>query len=141
MCEEPKRTSDSVGLETLKATMDMYQAQYSATDKLWAYFGTVTLAYAAYAASGEIESNFFLGHLAVSGGYLVFCIGNGMALAYSHRQLYSLAELVWKHGEQKGLGRSKFPLATVTQVSGFHGFLTLLNLCMVVGLAWLRSQS
>jgi hypothetical protein len=43
--------SDS--LAVLKSVMDIYQAQYSATDKLWGYFSPVTLALVAYTISSD----------------------------------------------------------------------------------------
>ena len=42
----------------LKAALDMYQAQYTATDRLWGYFSAVSLALVAYTISSIDMASF-----------------------------------------------------------------------------------
>lgn len=74
--------------------MDMYQAQYTATDKLWGYFSVVSLALVAYTISSEKVTRIFPEALAVLTAYVVFCFGNFAALEASQRQLVALADLL-----------------------------------------------
>ena len=80
-------------LQDLKAVLDLYLAQYSATDKLWAYFSTVTLAVIGFSVGSEKVSKSFLEASVVVGGYLVFCVGNYKALSRSQDQLVQFADL------------------------------------------------
>src|SRR3954471_13258258 len=98
--------SDS--LAVLKAAMDMYQAQYAATDKLWAYFSTVSLALVAYTISSDKVTRVFPEALTAVLAYLVFCAGNFAALSAAQRQLHSLAEIVKTHGKSHNLDPDSF---------------------------------
>jgi hypothetical protein len=60
-------------LAALKMAIDMYQAQYAATDKLWAYFSTVSLALVAYTISSDKVTRLFPEALSAAGACLVFC--------------------------------------------------------------------
>jgi hypothetical protein len=57
----------------LKAAMDMYQAQYTATDKLWGYFSVVSLALVAYTISSEKVTRIFPEAVAVLAGVATPC--------------------------------------------------------------------
>ena len=69
--------------------MDLYIAQYNATDKLWAYFSTVTVAVLGFSVGSDKVSKSFLEASVVVIGYVVFCIGNyrALALAQQRREL------------------------------------------------------
>src|SRR5258708_4934922 len=80
-------------LTEVKAALDLYQAQYNATDKLWAYFSTVTLAVIGFSIASEKASKSFVEASIVATGYLLFCFGNFQALFLSQKQLVQFAEL------------------------------------------------
>lgn len=81
------------GLELgeLKAALDLYASQYAATDKLWAYFSSVTLAVLGFSVASDKVSKSFTEASVVVIGYVVFCIGNFSALYRSHQQLIEFA--------------------------------------------------
>ena len=72
---------DTSGLSELKTVLDLYQAQYNATDKLWTYFSTVTLAVLGFSVGSDRVSQSFLEASIVVVGYVVFCFGNYRARA------------------------------------------------------------
>lgn len=80
-------------LMELKAALDLYSAQYSATDKLWAYFSSVSLAVLGFSVASDKVSKSFVEASVVVFGYIVFCIGNFTALILSHRQLGEIAAI------------------------------------------------
>jgi hypothetical protein len=60
----------------LKAALDLYANQYGATDKLWAYFSSVTLAVLGFSVASDKVSKSFVEASVVVAGYVVFCVGN-----------------------------------------------------------------
>src|SRR3954463_45698 len=84
---------DNDALTRIQAGMDLYIAQYNATDKLWAYFSTVTVAVLGFSVGSDKVSKSFLEASIVVAGYAVFCLGNYRALALAHSQLIEFAAL------------------------------------------------
>src|SRR4051812_12614231 len=84
---------DKDALTAIKAAMDLYIAQYNATDKLWAYFSTVTVAVLGFSVGSDKVSKSFLEAWIVVAGYVVFCLGNYSALALAQEQLIAFAAL------------------------------------------------
>jgi hypothetical protein len=80
-------------LSELKAALDLYAGQYGATDKLWAYFSSVTLAVLGFSVASDKVSKSFLEASIVVIGYVVFCVGNFSALYLSHQQLIEFAAI------------------------------------------------
>lgn len=78
----------------LKAALDLYATQYGATDKLWAYFSSVTLAVLGFSVASDKVSKSFVEATIVVLGYLVFCVGNFSALYLSQHQLIEFAAIV-----------------------------------------------
>lgn len=81
-------------LSELKAALDLYAVQYGATDKLWAYFSSVTLAVLGLSVASDKVSKSFVEATVVVVGYVVFCVGNFSALTLSHQQLIEFAAIV-----------------------------------------------
>lgn len=84
---------DTSQLNEVKAALDLYLAQYNATDKLWAYFSTVTLAVLGFSIGSDKVSKSFLESSVVVIGYVVFCFGNSQALMLAQEQLVQFADL------------------------------------------------
>lgn len=100
--------------------MDMYQAQYSATDKLWAYFSTVSLVLVAYTISSDKVTRIFPEAMAAIGAYIAFCIGNFFALSASQTQLVALAKMLRDQGEAQKVDLSSFMPFQVIEVGIFY---------------------
>lgn len=95
-----------------KGTIDLYSTQYNATDKVWNYFMTTTLAIIGYALESKHALRSLGGAIIVVFGYIVFCFGNYNALMLSHRQLIEFADLVKPMAENH-----KVTLTTLTPLS------------------------
>ena len=124
----------------LKAAMEMYQAQYTATDKLWAYFSTVSLVLVAYTISSDKVTRVFPEALAAVAAYLMFCVGNFSALAASQRQLQTLAEVARRQGAAHGITDSNFPVFTSDKVGSFYWAVVGVIVLASLGLAWHRGR-
>jgi hypothetical protein len=107
-------------LALFKTAMDMHQAQYAATDRLWGYFSVVSLAVVAYSISSEKITRVFPEAITVVVTYVVFCIGNFAALAASQAQLLMLAEILRNRGASAGLNAASFQPFSVEELRGFY---------------------
>ena len=76
---------------TVKEALDAFQAQNTATDKLWAYFSAISLAVAGYviSAKGNLPP---LHAGAIALAYAVFCVNNNLALGAAQTLLVSLGD-------------------------------------------------
>ncbi|WP_163931282.1 hypothetical protein [Paraferrimonas sp. SM1919] len=77
--------------ESVINAFNMYQAQYSQVDKIWNYFGIVSLAVAGFTIGSEQATKTIKEPIFILLGYIVFCIGNYRALTTGHEFLYQLA--------------------------------------------------
>jgi hypothetical protein len=84
---------DANSLSAIKAALDLYFAQYNATDKLWVYFAVVSLAVLGFSVASERVSRSFLEAAIVAIGYVVFAVGNFHALTLAQMQLIQFAAL------------------------------------------------
>jgi hypothetical protein len=129
----------SESLPLLKTAMDMYQAQYTATDKLWAYFSAVSLALVAYTiSSGKVLSVFPEAVTAVA-AYLTFCIGNFSALSAAQEQLVALAKIVRTQGKLHDLNEKNFRVFSSAEVARFYWLVVAVIVGATIGLAWYRA--
>lgn len=127
-------------LALFKLAIDMYQAQYSATDRLWGYFSAVSLAVVAYTISSEKVTRVFPQAVTVVVAYLVFCVGNFGALSMAQRQLVVIAEVVRAHGKLAGIDAAAFQPYSVAQVQGFY-IAVVSTICLAtLLLAWHRGR-
>jgi hypothetical protein len=124
----------------LKAAMDMYQAQYTATDKLWAYFSTVSLALVAYTISSDKVTRVFPEAVAAVVAYVTFCIGNFSALDASQRQLVSLSKIVQLQGKAYNLDPMSFPVFSSREVAKFYWLIVAVMVGASLFLAWYRGR-
>lgn len=69
---------------------NMYQDQYSQVDKLWNYFGIVSLAVAGFTLGNEKATKSITEPIVIILGYLAFCVGNYLALIKGHEFMQSL---------------------------------------------------
>ncbi|MFY8282366.1 hypothetical protein AAEU31_02370 [Pseudoalteromonas sp. SSMSWG5] len=96
----------------------MFQAQYSQVDKLWNYFGVVSLAVAGFTIGNEKATRTIKEPIAIVIGYLAFCVGNYTALIYSHKFLVVLAN---KYNEKAcSYALNHLKVITVERVSVFY---------------------
>lgn len=95
-------------LSELKTALDLYASQYAATDRLWTYFSSVTLALLGFTVASDKVGKSLLEAVVVVLGYVVFCVGNFSALHLSHRQLIEFAAIVRPIAE-----RHHVPLTTL----------------------------
>ena len=96
----------------------MFQAQYSQVDKLWNYFGVVSLAVAGFTIGNEKATRTIKEPIAIVIGYLAFCVGNYTALIYSHKFLVVLANRYNEKACSYALNHLK--VITVELVSVFY---------------------
>jgi hypothetical protein len=125
----------------LKAAMDMYQAQYIATDKLWGYFSVVSLAVVAYTISSEKVTRIFPEAFAVLTAYVVFCFGNFAALEASQRQLVALADLLRERGKAAGVNVEAFNSFEPRYLMLYYVSVVLAICFATTLLAWYRGRN
>ena len=96
----------------------MFQAQYSQVDKLWNYFGIVSLAVAGFTIGNEKATRTIKEPIAIVIGYLAFCVGNYTALIDGHKFLVILANRYNEKASAYELNHLK--VITVERVSVFY---------------------
>ena len=101
----------------------MFQAQYSQVDKLWNYFGIVSLAVAGFTIGNEKATRTIKEPIAIVIGYLAFCVGNYTALIYSHKFLVVLANRYNEKACAYALNHVK--VITVERISVFYIFVVI----------------
>lgn len=107
-------------LAELKAVLDIYATQYGATDKLWAYFSTVTIAVLGFTIASDKVSKSFIEASIVAGGYIVFCIGNFSALYLSQRQLIEFATIGRSVARQHDIALTTLTPLSAASVAVFY---------------------
>jgi hypothetical protein len=130
----------SSSLDSLKVALDLYQAQYTATDKLWGYFSTVTLALVAYTISSDKVSRIFPEALAAVGAYVAFCMGNFLALEKSQNQLVALAYMVKSEGKSQSANLESFTPFTSGEVAPFYWTIVASVSVATFVLVWYRGR-
>jgi hypothetical protein len=105
---------------SLKDAFDLYQTQYSQVDKLWSYFGTVTLAVLGFSIGSDKATKSIKEAAIIIVGYLMFCVGNFKALLLGQKQLITFAQIAMEVAKAKGIiVESLEPLSTAA-VSQFY---------------------
>ncbi|MCV2366087.1 hypothetical protein LNV23_21825 [Paucibacter sp. DJ1R-11] len=125
-------------LQELKAALDLYATQYSATDKLWAYFSSVTLAVLGFSVASDKVSKSFVEATIVVAGYVLFCIGNFGALILSHRQLVEFAALVRPIAERLNSGLTTLTPLSTESVSYFYWMVVSAVCAGILFITWRR---
>jgi hypothetical protein len=107
-------------LMELKAALDLYAGQYGATDKLWAYFSSVTLAVLGFSVASDKVSKSFVEASVVVAGYVIFCFGNFSALFLSHRQLIEIAAIARPIARKYNVALTTLEPIAATSVAWFY---------------------
>lgn len=97
---------------------NMFQAQYDQVDKLWNYFGVISLAIAGFTIGSEKATRTIWEPIVIVIGYLSFCIGNFQALINGHGFLVTLADRYNDLAVDQGLNHLK--VHTVDEVTAFY---------------------
>lgn len=104
----------------LKAALDLYGDQYNATDKLWSYFSTITLAVLGFSVASDKVSKSFVEATVVVLGFIVFCYGNFGALYLSHSQLIEFAEIVRPIAAKYKVSLTTLEPLSLASITGFY---------------------
>ncbi|WP_226662358.1 hypothetical protein [Microbulbifer aggregans] len=129
-------------IENSQAVIDafnMFQDQYSQVDKLWNYFGVISVAVAGFTIGSEKASRSIWEPLAIIFGYLIFCIGNYQSLINGHTFLYSLAT---KYNElAKPAGLDTLIIHRPERVTEFYFAVVITFSLAIIVVSWSRLKS
>ena len=127
-------------LNQIKVALDIYQAQYTATDKLWAYFSTVTQGVVGFSIASDKVGKSFRESCVVAAAYLAFCYGNHRALEVSQQMLVQFAGLVRAVGDKNKVDLATVQSLRVGEVMNFHTTIALIVAIGIVGIGWWRQR-
>lgn len=130
---------DPGSLGELKTALDIYASQYGATDKLWAYFSSVTLAVLGFSVASDKVSKSFVEASIVAFGYVIFCIGNFSALYLSHRQLIEFAAIVRPIAERYHVTLTTLEPLAATSVALFYWAVVVAVCIGILFITWRRN--
>ena len=120
------------------ALLNLYQTQYTQTDKLWGYFGTVTLAVLAFALGSEKATKTIKEAGLVITGYLVFCIGNFMALFKAQEQLCEFAAHAKKAADKAQIPFEHLAPLTLSNITWFYWCVVVAVSIGIMAITWWR---
>jgi hypothetical protein len=126
-------------LSELKSALDMYAVQYGATDKLWAYFSSVTLAVLGFSVASDKVSKSFVEAFIVVIGYVVFCFGNFSALHLSHEQLIEVAAIARPIAEKYNVSLSTLHPLPASAITAFYWVVVAAVCFGILFITWRRS--
>lgn len=127
-------------LVELKAALDLYASQYGATDKLWSYFSSVTLAVLGFSVASDKVSKSFVEASVVVAGYVVFCIGNFGALYRAHQQLIEFAAIVSPIAQKYNVTLSTLEPFPAASVAGFYWAVVVAVCAGILFITWRRNS-
>jgi hypothetical protein len=78
-------------MDDLKVVFDIYSQQYGQLDSIWNYFVVISMGTAGFVIGSEKATSSMKEPFFIMIAYLVFAIGNYMALLSGHRVLLDLA--------------------------------------------------
>jgi len=87
----------------LNEAFTLFQTQVSNMDSLWAYYSTITIAILGFTIASDKATRSRNEILVIQVGYLLFAIGNALAIASSQRTLIQLGKLVKQAGGPESL--------------------------------------
>jgi|GEM_PF-1668112 len=125
----------------LKDALDLYQTQYSQVDKVWSYFGTVTLAVLGFTIGSDKATKSMKEVSAVICGYLVFCIGNFSALSLGQRQLIDFANIAMNTAESDAIRLDSLKPLTLCSIAFFYWCVVTAVCIGVIFIAWKRQHA
>ena len=100
--------------------LELYQTQYTQTDKLWGYFGTVTLAVLAFSLGSEKATKSMKEAGIIIIGYLVFCFGNYSALYKAQAQLIEFSTYASNAAKLAGIPFKHLAPFELAWLTGFY---------------------
>ena len=100
--------------------LNLYQTQYTQTDKLWGYFTTVTLAILGFAIGSDKATKTLKESGLIVGGYIIFCIGNFSALSKAQEQLVVFAAHAEEYANRAGIPFNNLQPFDVDWLSYFY---------------------
>lgn len=131
---------ETQALSAVKDVLDLYFAQYGATDKLWAYFSSVTIAVIGFSVASDKVSKSFVEASFVVIGYLVFCFGNFQALLLSQKQLVQFADLARRVSEKHGVQMSELRPFSVQAETNFYWCVAIAVALSILLITWRRTH-
>lgn len=132
---------ETSSIADLKSVLDLYSTQYSATDKLWSYFSSITLATLGFSIASEKVSKSFLETSIVVCGYLVFCAGNFKALILSHHQLIEFSTLAQQVAKKHNIPLTSLNPYAPDSITIFYWSVAA-SVCLgILAITWRRNQS
>ena len=125
-------------LLSLKEAFDLYQTQYSQVDKLWSYFGSITLAVLGFSIGSEKATKSFKEASVIILGYLVFCAGNFKALRLGQEQLMDFARIAMEVAKAKGIEVKSLEPLSISAVSQFYWCVVVAVCAGIAFITWWR---
>jgi hypothetical protein len=119
----------------------LYQAQYTQTDKLWGYFGTVTLAILAFALGSDKATRTVKEAGIVITGYLVFCSGNFKALFKAQEQLDEFARHAIEKADKAGIPFEHLDPLSPDSIIWFYWCVVVAVSIGIMAITWWRRSS
>lgn len=107
-------------VSSVKEAVDLYQAQYAQVDKLWSYFGTITIAVLGFSVGSDKVTKSILEATIVILGYVVFCMGNFNAIALAQKQLLQFSNIVLITSKNAGIELTSLTPFSVEQIQTFY---------------------
>ena len=108
------------GMSTVMDAIGLYQTQYGQVDTIWGYYSVVTLAVVGFVLGSDKAVRTMREPLAIVGAYLVFCIGNHLALREEYAQLRQLSDIAIKLAEPLEMDISSFEPMPQWLIQGTH---------------------
>ena len=130
---------DVNSLNTIRAVLDLYLAQYSATDKIWVYFAVATLAVLAFSVASEKVTRSFLEASVVALGYVVFCVGNFQALTLAQTHLVQFAALARRVANEYKMELPALERSPLAEEACFY-WAVVIAVCVAIFLITYRRQ-
>lgn len=123
----------------LKSALDLYASQYGATDKLWSYFSSITLAVLGFSVASDKVSKSFIEATVVVLGYVVFCFGNFSALYLSHSQLIQFTALVQPIAAKHQVTLSSLTPLSLASITWFYWSVVIAVCGGILFITWHRT--
>jgi len=120
--------------------LDLYQTQYSQTDKLWGYFGTVTLAVLAFSLGSEKATKTIKESGLIIAGYFIFCIGNFMALSKAQEQLEEFAFYAIDASKKAGIPFNNLEPFNLNYITWFYWCVAVAVFIGIIVITWWRQS-
>jgi hypothetical protein len=122
----------------LKIVWDIYSNQYDASDKLWSYFSSVTLAVLGFTIASEKASQSFSRAAIIIFGYLSFCVGNFAALYRSQQRLGEIADYIPNAAAKDGLALELYQPFDIRMISSFYWVVFVVVCGAILFVTWRR---